>query len=86
MFFVYIIYSQKIDKYYIGYTAKIQDRLVKHNRKSNGFSSRGRPWTVVYAEEYESKNEAMEREKQLKRWKNRERRESLIRAGSEHPD
>ena len=86
MFFVYIMYSQKIDKYYIGYTADIKDRLAKHNRKSNGFSSRGRPWTVVYSEEYESKNEAMEREKQLKRWKNRERRESLIKTSSEHPD
>ena len=84
--FVYVIYSEKLDKYYIGFTADIQDRLAKHNRKSNGFSSRGRPWVLVYSESFNSKREAMDRETQLKNWKNRERLEKLIKVGSEHPD
>ncbi len=86
MFFIYIIYSQRIDKYYIGFSADVQNRLAKHNRKSNGFSSRGRPWILVYSEAFDSKKKAMEREKQLKSWKNRERLEALIRSDSEHPD
>jgi putative endonuclease len=86
MYFVYVIYSEKLDKYYIGFTADIQDRLAKHNRKSNGFSSRGRPWVLVYSESFNSKREAMDRETQLKNWKNRERLEKLIKVGSEHPD
>ncbi|MFH0842576.1 MAG: GIY-YIG nuclease family protein [Bacteroidota bacterium] len=47
MFSVYIIYSEKLDKYYIGYSSDIEDRLLKHNRKSKGSSSPGRPWSLV---------------------------------------
>ena len=86
MFSVYIIYSQKLDKFYIGYSADVEDRFRKHNRKSKGFSSLGKPWILAYSESFETKKEAMAREKQLKNWKNRERLESLIKSGSEHPD
>ena len=86
MYSVYIIYSEKLDKHYIGYSSDVEDRLLKHNRKSKGFSSLGKPWSLVYTESFETKKAAMDREKQLKRWKNRERIESLIKTGSEHPD
>ncbi len=86
MYFVYIIYSSKLNKYYIGFTADINDRLAKHNRKSKGFSSPGRPWQLIYYESFDTKHEAMTREKQLKSWKNRDRIEALFKIGSEHPD
>ena len=69
MYFVYIIYSKKLDKYYIGFSADIEGRIAKHNRKSKGFSNLGRPWILVYSETFDSKKEAMDREKQLKKWK-----------------
>jgi predicted GIY-YIG superfamily endonuclease len=40
----------------------------------------------VYTEDFENKEDASAREKQLKKWKNRTRLESLIKDGSEHPD
>jgi putative endonuclease len=86
MHFVYIIYSQKLDKYYIGFSSDVEDRLRKHNRRSKGFSSLGRPWMLIYTKRFETKKEVMVREKQLKSWKNRERIESLFKSGSEHPD
>ena len=86
MYTVYIIYSSKIDKYYIGYSANVQDRLAKHNRNSKGYTASGRPWVLVYTEILSTKKEAMAREKQLKNWKNPKRLKSLIHAGSEHPD
>ncbi len=86
MYSVYIIYSQKLDKYYIGFSADVQDRLKKHNANSKGFTNLGKPWILMHSEHYGSKKEAMEREKQLKNWKNRERLEALIKKGSEHPD
>jgi len=46
MYSVYIIYSQKIDKYYIGFSSNVQDRLLKHNRNSKGFSNPGKPWVL----------------------------------------
>ncbi len=86
MYSVYIIYSHKIDKYYIGFSANIKDRICKHNRLSKGFTATGRPWILVYSEAFDNKKDAMKREAQLKKWKNRVRLETLIKTGSEHPD
>ena len=86
MYYVYIIYSHKLDKYYIGYSSDVHERILKHNRRSKGFSSLGRPWIIVYTESFNNKKDAMARERQLKKWKNRERLETLINSGSEHPD
>jgi putative endonuclease len=86
MYTVYIIYSDKLDKYYIGFSSNVGERLLKHNRKSKGFSNAGRPWVLVYTQTYSNKQDAMQREKQLKGWKNRERLEAIIKSGSEHPD
>ena len=33
MFIVYILYSNSIDKYYVGYTNDLERRLLEHNRK-----------------------------------------------------
>jgi putative endonuclease len=86
MFTVYILYSQKLDKYYIGFSSDVNVRLLKHNRSNKGFSSLGKPWVIVHTELFPDKSQAMAREKQLKKWKNRDRIISLINSGSEHLD
>jgi putative endonuclease len=86
MYTLYIIYSEKLNKYYIGYSSDVDERLRKHNNASKGFTNAGRPWILVYTENYDSKQDAAAREKQLKNWKNRSRLEALINKGSEHPD
>jgi putative endonuclease len=86
MHFVYILYSRKLDKYYIGCTKDISARIRKHNAEHRGFTDAGRPWSLVHVEEYSSKTLAHKRELQLKAWKNRKRIEALFVNGSEHPD
>ena len=86
MYFVYILYSNKIDKYYIGSTDNIPGRLRRHNQGNKSFTSTGKPWMLVYKEVFNTKTEALKRESQLKKWKNRERIESLISKDLEHPD
>jgi putative endonuclease len=86
MYSVYILYSEKLDKFYIGFSANISDRLLKHNRSNKGFTSLGKPWLLMCSESFLTKREAMAREKQLKNWKNPERLKRLIQTGSEHPD
>ena len=86
MYAVYILYSSKLDKYYIGYSADVADRLRRHNNHSRGFTNAGKPWVLVYTEDYENKSEAEAREKQLKKWKNKERLEMLITKSFEHHD
>ena len=86
MYAVYILYSSKLDKFYVGSSANVSGRLRRHNSHSKGFTAAGRPWILVFTEEFVEKQEAEAREKQLKRWKNRSKLETLIKKGSEHPD
>jgi len=86
MYTVYILYSEKIDKFYIGFSSNVPDRLRKHNNASKGFTNSGRPWIIVFTEQYDCKKDAVARERQLKSWKNRSRIEALIKSGSEYPD
>ena len=67
MFTVYVLYSLKYDKIYIGFTSDIKSRILSHNEKAKkGWTIRFRPWEIIYTEEKESKKDAMDREKQLK--------------------
>ena len=48
---VYILYSQKLDRFYIGQTAlPPEQRLEEHNnaRNENSFSTRGIPWALFW--------------------------------------
>ncbi|PTB97559.1 hypothetical protein C9994_02430 [Marivirga lumbricoides] len=44
----------------------------------NGFTGSNAEWAVVYFESFSSKKEAVNREKQVKKWKIRKRVDSLI--------
>jgi putative endonuclease len=67
MFTVYVLYSQKFDKIYIGYTSDLPNRLLSHNElATKGHTTKFRPWIIAYTEEFETKSEALKREAQLK--------------------
>jgi predicted GIY-YIG superfamily endonuclease len=65
MFYTYILYSKSIDRYYIGHTSNIEDRVSRHNEGSTRFTSQTNDWQMIYSEEYETKGEAMKRENQI---------------------
>ena len=68
-YFVYIIQSQTSGRYYIGFTRDVERRLMDHNRgKSRSVRGRG-PFTLVLAEAYNSRQEAIARERQIKSYK-----------------
>ena len=72
MYTTYILYSEKIDHYYTGYTNDIARRLLEHNRKKGKYTDRGIPWKLVYSEEYEKKEDAQHRETEIKSHKSRQ--------------
>ncbi len=77
--FLYILHSKTIDSYYIGSTCdELSERLRKHNSNHKGFTGRAHDWSIVYFEKYDSKSDALKRELQLKKWKNRKRIQALI--------
>jgi len=67
MFTVYILYSVKFQKIYVGYSSDLLNRVKSHNELGNkGWTIKFRPWQIVHTEVFESKADAMKREKQLK--------------------
>ena len=78
MFFAYILYSSLLNKYYIGSTSDIEQRIKKHNTNHKGFTGKTGDWTLKWKEEHPSKEEAYKKERQLKAWKSRVMIEKLI--------
>lgn len=63
---------------YIGVTSNLAKRIGEHREKLiSGFSDRYNLYKLVYYEFYDSMEEAILREKQLKRW-SRKKKELLI--------
>ncbi len=83
VYYCYILYSEKLDKYYIGSTRDLAGRLQRHNSSGKGFTSTGKPWVLKYCEPFETKNEALKRELQLKNWKSRNALEELTAKSSD---
>jgi putative endonuclease len=77
-FYVYIIYSEKLNKFYIGYTSDLQKRLVDHNSGISAFTAKANDWILKYNEVFDSRETAMKREKELKNKKSRKYIEWII--------
>ncbi len=86
MFYTYILYSDSLDRYYIGSTENLEERLKKHNNKNKGFTNRSSDWQIVYTKSFDLKSEAAAFERQIKNWKSKIMIQKLITAGSERPD
>ena len=67
-----------LDTFYIGSSENPQERLRKHLANHNGFTAKVKDWVICYTESFISKAQALKREKQLKRWKNKTRIRQLI--------
>ena len=85
-YYVYILHSDSIQKYYIGSTADVEKRVAEHNSAVGGFTCTGRPWKLVHSEIFAVKTEALRREKYLKRMKSAKFLRSLINNRQRTPD
>jgi putative endonuclease len=80
MFYIYIIYSESADRYYIDHTDDPARRLEQHNTViKNSYTFKFRPWILKACFEIsESRGEARKVENYLKRMKSRKLIENLI--------
>ncbi|MGN6247425.1 MAG: GIY-YIG nuclease family protein [Ginsengibacter sp.] len=76
--FTYILFSQKLNKYYIGACIDMERRLYEHNIGHSKFTSTGIPWVLKYTERFETLTEAKKRELAIKKMKSRKYIESLF--------
>ncbi|WP_420572967.1 GIY-YIG nuclease family protein [Kordia sp.] len=75
---IYILSNKNNTVLYIGVTSNLTKRIYQHkSKKHKGFTTKYNCNKLVYFEEFQSMNEAIFREKQLKKG-NRKRKEELI--------
>ena len=72
MYFVDILKSLKDHKRYIGFTSDLERRILEHNSGLVKSTRNRKPFELIYTEEFENKEEAMDREKFFKSGKGRE--------------
>ena len=68
---VYIIYSEKLDRFYTGYTTDLAKRLQEHNSGISNFTAKASDWKLMYTETFQTREEAQFRERQIKNKKSR---------------
>ena len=78
IFFVYIIYSEKIDQYYIGHSADLDDRFSRHLNSGSKATKKANDWKIAYKEKFDTKSLACKREMEIKRKKSRKYIEWLV--------
>ena len=77
-YYVYILSNYTNTTLYIGVTGNIERRIYEHkNGLVDGFTEKYNVTKLVYVEECDNVNDAIAREKQLKKWR-REKKEALI--------
>ena len=65
---VYILFSQKLNRFYVGMTENLDQRILHHNNPidSNKFTSRGIPWTLFMSIPCQSKEHGQKLERLIK--------------------
>jgi putative endonuclease len=70
MYYVYIMASKKKGTLYIGVTSNLIKRVYEHkNNLVEGFTKKYGIHNLVYYEQTEDANSAIQREKRMKAWK-----------------
>ncbi|MCH8306307.1 MAG: GIY-YIG nuclease family protein [Candidatus Marinimicrobia bacterium] len=78
MYYVYVLYSEKIDRLYIGQTKDLDRRLREHFEGDSFYTKRADDWKHFHTEEIETRSQAMKREKQLKSARGRDYLRKLL--------
>ena len=77
-YFVYVLESEIDGRLYIGQTSDIEKRLTEHNSGKTKSTKGYKPWKLVYFERYETRDEALLREKYFKTGSGREFLKDLL--------
>jgi len=70
-YFIYVLKSESKGSSYTGHTSNLEKRLAEHNNGKSLSTRSGRPWRLVYKEEYMTRSEAASRERYFKSVKGR---------------
>ena len=66
MCYIYVIRSLSLNTRYVGSTDNVFKRVEEHNLGKCRYTSGRRPWKLILQEKFNTRGEAMKREKFLK--------------------
>lgn len=81
MYYVYILLSEKDNKFYIGFTSDLKRRLNEHNEGRTPSTKSRRPFKLIYYEAHLSKKDAERRESYFKTTKGKATLKQMLRDG-----
>jgi len=81
MYWVYIIYSEKLDRYYVGHSSDLEKRLKEHNSGISVYTARASDWSFFYTKPFSTREEAHKEEMRIKKKKSRKYIEWIIAQG-----
>jgi putative endonuclease len=65
-FYTYVIYSKKFNRFYKGHCQDLNDRIKQHNQGQTRSTRPFIPWELILHETFNTREEAIKREKYLK--------------------
>ncbi|MEH6406132.1 MAG: GIY-YIG nuclease family protein [Leeuwenhoekiella sp.] len=70
---VYILYSKKLDSFYIGETENLAERIDQHNSGfyNKAYTKKANDWELFYTFTSESKSQALKIERHIKKMKSK---------------
>ena len=77
-YYVYLLTSSSRRVLYTGVTRSLSNRLTEHRAGKSAFTAKYKAFRLVYYEQFEWIQNAINREKQIKGWR-RDRKEELVR-------
>jgi putative endonuclease len=67
IFKVYILWSESLQKFYVGSTNNLEDRLYRHNSGEGNFTVKGVPWILICSFVCIDRKEAIRLETKIKK-------------------
>ena len=79
--FVYIIFSESCNKFYVGETLNVHERINRYNLGiyKSAFSKQASDWKLFWSLECSSRTQALKIENHIKKMRNRVYYENLVR-------
>jgi putative endonuclease len=80
-YIVYILFSKKLNKHYVGFTENLEQRLVFHlnDSQSRKFTYNADDWELIFTLECQSKSQGLSIEKHIKSMNSKVYIQSLLR-------
>ena len=78
MYWVYILRSDTVNRYYIGQTEDIERRIFHHRSGREKYTKIASDWQLVFSKEYKTRHEARNVERFIKKQKSKVFIEKII--------